>query len=170
MANPFWEDYMIFPKLWSRLAPLGFAMAALSFGFDQSIKWWLLNIVDMPSRRQITVTPFFDLVMAWNHGVSYGLFTTHTQGLLVLSTLLISSVLWIWLCRTARPLTAAALGLVIGGAQANALDRIAHGAVADFFLLHWGDFNWYVFNPADMAIVAGVGLLLYESLLERKLA
>jgi lipoprotein signal peptidase len=119
MANPFWEDYMIFPKLWSRLAPLGFAMAALSFGFDQSIKWWLLNIVDMPSRRQITVTPFFDLVMAWNHGVSYGLFTTHTQGLLVLSTLLISSVLWIWLCRTARPLTAAALGLVIGGAQAN---------------------------------------------------
>jgi signal peptidase II len=161
---------MIVPKFWGRLAPLGLSLAALAFGFDQSIKWWLLNIVDMPMQRQISVTPFFDLVMAWNHGVSYGLLTTHTQGLLVLSSLLISAVLWIWLCRTGRPLTASALGLVLGGALGNALDRVVHGAVADFFLLHWGNVNWYVFNPADMAIVAGVGLLLYESLLERKTA
>jgi signal peptidase II len=77
-------------------------------------------------------------------------------------------VLWIWLCRSQRVLTVAALGLVIGGALANALDRLVHGAVADFFLLHWGQINWYVFNPADMAIVAGVALLLYESILERK--
>ena len=59
------------------------------------------------------------------------------------------------------------LGLVIGGALANALDRFLHGAVADFFLLHWAGWNWYVFNLADMAIVAGVGLLLYESFRER---
>ena len=155
-------------SLWGRLAPLGLAMAALSFGFDQSIKWYLLNIVNMEERQQISLTPFFDLVMAWNHGVSYGLLTTHTQGLLVTITLLISTVLWMWLCRTPRPLTAAALGLVIGGALANALDRLVHGAVADFFLLHWHEWDWYVFNPADMAIVAGVGLLLYESFLERK--
>jgi signal peptidase II len=161
---------MIFPKFWGRLSALGLAMAALAFGLDQSIKWWLLYIVDLPSRRQVTITPFFDLVMAWNHGVSYGLLTTHIPGLLVLSSLLISAVLWIWLCRTPRPLTAAALGLVIGGALGNALDRLVHGAVADFFLLHWGDINWYVFNPADVAVVAGVGLLLYESLLERKTA
>jgi signal peptidase II len=165
---PLWENRMIIPKFWGRLAPLGLALAALSFGFDQSIKWWLLYVVDLPTIREIKVTPFFDLVMAWNHGVSYGLLTTHTQGLLIASSLLISAVLWIWLCRTNRPLTAAALGLVLGGALGNALDRAVHGAVADFFLLHWGDINWYVFNPADMAIVAGVGLLLYESLLERK--
>jgi signal peptidase II len=61
----------------------------------------------------------------------------------------------------------AALGLVIGGALANALDRYLHGAVADFFLLHWRAWNWYVFNLADIAIVAGVALLLYESFLER---
>jgi signal peptidase II len=155
-------------NVWGRLAPLGLALAALSFGLDQTIKWWLLSIVDMPTRRQITLAPFFDLVMAWNHGVSYGLFTTHAQGFLVAISLLISIVLWLWLCGTPRPLTAAALGLVIGGALANALDRLVHGAVADFFLLHWNDWNWYVFNPADMAIVAGVALLLYESLLERK--
>jgi signal peptidase II len=153
---------------WSRLAPLGFALAALTFGMDQTIKWYLLNVVNMDLRQKITITPFFDLVMAWNHGVSYGLLETHTQGLLVLVTVLISTVLWIWLCRAKRPLTVAALGLVIGGALGNALDRLVHGAVADFFLLHWGQINWYVFNPADMAIVAGVALLLYESVLERK--
>ncbi len=153
---------------WSRLAPLGFAFAALAFGLDQTIKWYLLNVVNMDLRQQITITPFFDLVMAWNHGVSYGLLKTHTQALLVILSILISIVLWIWLCRSTRPLTVAALGLVIGGALANALDRVVHGAVADFFLLHWGQINWYVFNPADMAIVAGVGLLLYESFLERK--
>ncbi len=153
---------------WSRLAPLGLAFAALSFGLDQTIKWYLLNVVYMDARQQITITPFFDLVMAWNHGVSYGLLETHTQALLVILSVLISIVLWIWLCRSTRPLTVAALGLVIGGALANALDRLVHGAVADFFLLHWGEINWYVFNPADMAIVAGVGLLLYESFLERK--
>jgi signal peptidase II len=167
MANEIREDGMKNLNLWGRLAPLGLAMAALSFGFDQSIKWYLLNIVNMQELRQITLTPFFDLVMAWNHGVSYGLLTTHTQGLLVGISLLISLVLWMWLCRTPRPLTAAALGLVIGGALANALDRMMHGAVADFFLLHWQEWDWYVFNPADMAIVAGVGLLLYESVVER---
>ncbi len=153
---------------WGRLAPLGLAMAALSFGFDQSIKWYLLNIVNMPERQQISLTPFFDLVMAWNYGVSYGLLATHTQGLLVALTCFITAFLWLWLCRSTRPLTAAAIGLVIGGALANALDRLVHGAVADFFLLHWQNWNWYVFNPADMAIVAGVGLLLYESWAETK--
>ena len=159
---------MTLPKFWSNLAPLCLALAALTFGFDQSIKWYLLNIVQMEERRQITITPFFDLVMAWNHGVSYGLFRTNTQSFLIIVSVLISIVLWFWACRSHRPTAVAAIGLIIGGALANALDRAVHGAVADFFLLHWGDWNWYIFNPADMAIVAGVGLLLYESLIEKR--
>ena len=159
---------MTIRNIWSRLAPLGLAIAALTFGFDQSVKWYLLNVVDMRQRQQISITPFFDLVMAWNYGVSYGLLATNTQGLLVALTIIICSLLWLWLCQSSRPLTVAALGLVVGGALANALDRVVHGAVADFFLLHWQNWNWYVFNPADMAIVAGVGLLLYESLTEPK--
>ena len=159
---------MTLPKYWSRLAPLCLALAALTFGFDQTIKWYLLNIVHMQERRQITITPFFDLVMAWNRGVSYGLLTTNAQALLIIVSILIAIILWFWACRSHRPTTVAAIGMIIGGALANALDRAVHGAVADFFLLHWGNWNWYIFNPADMAIVAGVGLLLYESLIETR--
>ncbi|MEO6609727.1 MAG: signal peptidase II [Aestuariivirga sp.] len=155
-------------RFWSPLAPLGLAVAALAFGMDQSVKWWLLNIVNMPDVRQIAITPFFDVVMAWNKGVSYGLMTTHVQPLLIGISVLISAVLWLWACRSPRPLTVSALGLVIGGALGNAMDRAVHGAVADFFLFHWRDWNWYVFNPADVAIFAGVALLLYESWGERK--
>ena len=70
--------------------------------------------------------------------------------------------LWVWSARTDRPVTATALGLVIGGALANALDRALYGAVADFFHFHVGDFSWYIFNLADVAIVAGAALLFYE--------
>jgi signal peptidase II len=82
----------------------------------------------------------------------------------------VSVILARWLARTGKPVTAAALGLVIGGALANALDRAIHGAVADFFHLHWGDWSWYVFNLADVAIVVGVAGLLYDSLFEGRRA
>jgi signal peptidase II len=78
-------------------------------------------------------------------------------------SLLVAAALWLWLAQTHRALTAAALGLVIGGALANTMDRIIHGAVADFFLFHGFGFNWYIFNMADIAIFSGVALLLYES-------
>lgn len=154
-------------SIWGPLAPLGFALALLVFVVDQAHKWWMLNVYDIGARQPVRFTPFLDLVLAWNKGVSYGLFNTPAQGILIASSLLICVVLWIWLCRSHRPVTVAALGLVIGGALANALDRYLHGAVADFFQLHWNTWNWYVFNLADMAIVAGVALLLYESFRER---
>jgi signal peptidase II len=104
--------------------------------------------------------------MAWNKGISYGWFSQESDaGRYVLAGLpvLVSAVLWVWLTRTMRPLSAAAIGMVIGGALANALDRIIHGAVADFFLFHAFGYSWYVFNLADVAIVVGVALLMYES-------
>ena len=86
--------------IWSPLAPLGLAMVALAFGLDQTVKWWLLNVINMPEQRQIALTPFFDLVMAWNKGVSYGLMTTHVQPLLIGISVIISAVLWLWACRS----------------------------------------------------------------------
>ena len=151
-------------RLWGPLAPLVLGLAALSFGVDQLHKYWMLNVYGIIERSPVGITSFFDLVMVWNKGVSYGLFTTHTQEWLIAVSLLITAVLWVWACRAERAFGAAALALVIGGALANAFDRAVRGAVADFFHFHYQGFSWYVFNLADVAIVAGVALLMYESL------
>jgi signal peptidase II len=153
-------------RLWSPLAPLVLALAALVFGIDQTHKWWMIGVYGIEAKQPVAVTSFFDLVMVWNRGVSYGLLTTHTQELLIAMSLAITALLWIWACRMDRALGASALALIIGGALANALDRAVRGAVADFFHLHYGQFSWYVFNLADVAIVAGVALLMYESLFD----
>ncbi|MFO1034733.1 MAG: signal peptidase II [Hyphomicrobiales bacterium] len=146
------------------LCRLGFLLAGLTFALDQLSKYWVLKVINLDERPPIQVTPFWDLAMAWNEGVSYGLLTTHTQMILVLMSIFISLVLVIWLARARHGLVAAALGFIIGGAMGNALDRLLHGAVADFVSLHWGSWSWYVFNVADIAIVAGVALLLYDGL------
>jgi len=142
------------------------AFAALGFALDQTLKWWLLNIFDIAARAPVALLPVFEVVLAWNRGISYGWFASHAreaQWILIIVSIVVSLVLWVWSVRTDRPITAAALGLVIGGALANALDRALYGAVADFFYFHVGDFSWYVFNLADVAIVAGAALLFYES-------
>jgi signal peptidase II len=151
-------------RLWSPLAPLVIGLAALVFAVDQAHKFWMLNVYDINAKAPVSLTSFFDLVMVWNKGISYGLFTTHTQEWLIALSLVITAVLWLWACGADRAFSAAALALVIGGALANAFDRALRGAVADFFHFHYQTFSWYVFNLADVAIVAGVALLLYESL------
>ncbi len=156
-------------RVWGALSVLGLVFAALAFGLDQAFKWWMLDILDIASRQPITVLPVLDIVLAWNHGISYGwLSGGASQGVLIAMALLISAGLWLWLAKASRPLTAAALGLILGGALANAFDRALYGAVADFFSFHIGSFDWYIFNLADVAIVAGVALLVYESLREGK--
>ena len=154
-------------KLWGRLSVLGLVFAALSFGIDQTFKWWMLHVVDIASRQPVALLPVFDVVLAWNRGISYGwLSGGASQGVLIAMALLVSVGLWVWLAGIVRPLTAAAIGLILGGALANAFDRAVYGAVADFFSFHIGSFDWYIFNLADVAIVAGVALLVYESLRE----
>ena len=167
MADALRQDRLMRVRLWGPWAPLVLALATLVFAADQAHKWWMLNVYGIEARAPVALTPFFELVMVWNKGVSYGLLTTHAQELLVALSLLISAALWVWACRMEHRLGAVALALVIGGALANALDRAIRGAVADFFHFHVGSFSWYVFNIADVAIVAGVALLLYESVADR---
>ena len=153
--------------LWGPRSRLGFAIAAVSLILDRVNKVWLVDLYDLPARGMIEVTPFLDLVMVWNRGISYGLFQQDGDfgryALIVLAAVL-SLVLAVWLARTKSMATAVGLGLVLGGAISNAIDRMVWGAVADFYRLHAFGYSWYVFNLADAAIVAGAAVLLYLSL------
>jgi len=158
--------------MWGPLTRLGLLVAAISAAIDQASKVWLLYVFDLPARAPVRLTPFLDLVMTWNKGISYGLFQQDGpfgQWVLLAIKAAAVALLWVWLARAGSRLTAVALGLIIGGAAGNAVDRIIHDAVADFVLFHITTetirFNWYVFNLADAAIVAGVVGLLYESAL-----
>ena len=153
------------------LTPLGVTVAAICLVLDQASKLWLLFVYDLGSRGRVPVAPFVDFVLYWNTGISYGLFAQESElgrWLLVATMLAAVVLLWIWLARAERRLVAVALGLIIGGALGNAIDRVVYGAVVDFVLFHidfgtW-QFRWYVFNVADAAIVAGVIGLIYETL------
>jgi signal peptidase II len=149
----------------------GLSVAAIACLLDQASKIYLLFVFDIAAREPVRIGPFIDIVLARNPGISYGLFQTQGPvGQWVLLGFKAVAVLFLlfWLAHAKDRLTGLSLGLIIGGAIGNAIDRLAYGWVADFVFFHistanW-QFNWYVFNLADVAIVAGVIGLLYESL------
>jgi signal peptidase II len=155
--------------LYGPLTFFGLAVALIVCLLDQASKLYLLFVLDL-ANNPLRLGPFFDFVLTRNTGISYGLFQTQGpigQWVLLGFKALAVALLWLWLARSHGRLTALALGLIIGGAVGNAIDRLAYGWVADFVFFHvstanWR-FNWYVFNLADVAIVAGVIGLLYES-------
>lgn len=131
----------------------GIAIAVSAFLTDQATK--AAALAAAPDLAQgVEILPFFDLVLVHNRGVTFGLLATdHPAGLLV------------WLVRVQSRLQAAALGLVIGGALGNLVDRLRHGAVTDFLDFHFQGYHWPAFNLADSGIVLGVLLLLINDLL-----
>ena len=155
----------------SSLRP-GIIAAITTVLVDQASKLWLLYVFDIGHRGTVRVTPFFDLVLAWNIGISFGLFQNDSQfaqiALMAVKVLAVIA-LAVWMARSRTLLATIALGLIIGGAIGNAIDRFAYGAVVDFALFHvqigGNTYSWYVFNLADTAIVAGVIALLYDSFL-----
>jgi signal peptidase II len=153
--------------LWGPYSPLGLIVALLTLVADQANKAWMLYVYDIGAKQTVTLTPFFDLVLVWNKGISYGLLPQDSAAgrLGLIAFAIVASVaLVVWLARITAPLTAVAIGLIIGGALGNAIDRAVYGAVADFYAFHAFGFEWYVFNIADVAIVAGVIGLLYDSI------
>jgi signal peptidase II len=146
---------------------LGAVAAVLTLVLDQGSKLGLLFGYDLPVREPVVLGPFFNLIVVWNRGISYGLFQQHGdlgRWLLTAASLVAAVALFVWMSRSDNRLLTAALGLIAGGAVGNAIDRIAYGAVFDFVHFHVGTFSWYVFNIADAAIVAGVVGLIYDSL------
>ena len=149
----------------------GLAAAGLALLLDQGAKLFLLygmGFLNMAPGESVEILPFFNLVMVWNPGVSYGLFPSHGPwGTAFLAAFSLAAVggLGYWLWNATRAVLAAGLGLVIGGALGNLIDRLLYGKVADFFHFYALGFDWYVFNLADVAITFGVVALLYDALL-----
>jgi signal peptidase II len=143
---------------------LGLVVAGIVVVLDQLTKWAVLAWLD----RGIALTPFFNLVLVWNRGVSFGMFdSAGARGPWILSGLALVMVvaLLAWLRRVEHPMTAAGLGLIVGGALGNVIDRVRFGAVIDFLDVHAAGWHWPAFNVADSAICIGAGLLLVDGLL-----
>ena len=157
--------------LYGPLTRFALAIALVVCALDQASKLYLLFVFDLEAKGPVRLAPFLDFILTRNTGISYGLFQTEGPlGQAVLLAIKVAAVvlLWIWLAHTHTRMAALALGLINGGASGNAIDRLAYGWVVDFVFFHistaqWR-FNWYVFNLADVAIVAGVAALLYDSL------
>ncbi len=158
---------------------LGLILAALVIVFDQLTKWLIVETVMRPdgvadtpfyTPTHIEVTPFFNLVMTWNRGVSFGIFNDHGEwnalALSVLSVVIVV-VLLVWMKKAAGHVVPLALGSIIGGALGNVVDRVRWGAVADFLDVHAMGWHWPAFNLADSAITIGAILLVLDSLLSR---
>ncbi|KJB96307.1 signal peptidase II [Skermanella aerolata KACC 11604] len=135
---------------------------------DQASKWWMLEGVGMLANpRVIEVTSYFNLVMAWNRGVSFSLFWHEAEYMpYVLSAVALGIVAFLlsWLRKADRPFLAVSIGMVIGGALGNVVDRLRFGAVTDFLDFHVLGYHWPAFNVADTGISVGVALIVIDSL------
>ncbi len=154
--------------LWGPWSRIGLVTLLVTLIVDQIHKWFMILGVGMNVGDRFALMPFVEIVYVLNTGISYSMFDSESyswQLTLAAFALAVSAALWIWLAKagTGR-LMALSLGLIIGGAIGNAIDRVILGGVADFFLLHGFGYAWYVFNIADVAIVAGVAGLLYDSI------
>jgi len=152
-------------------AVIGFSLAFLTLVLDQASKLYFLFVYDLPVREPVVVNPFLSLIVVWNRGISYGLFQQHSalgRWILIVVSVAAAIGLSVWIRRTSAKLLAASLGLIVGGAVGNVIDRLVYGAVFDFIQFQIGGWSWYVFNVADAAIVAGVAGLLYDSFVLEK--
>jgi len=144
---------------------IGLGLALLAAALDQLTKWWIVTEVMRPP-QVIEVTPFFNLVLGYNRGVSFGMFNMHGDtGRWLLAglaaTITIALIVWMW--RAENPWIAGALGLIIGGAVGNLWDRVFVGAVVDFLDFHAAGYHWPAFNIADSAIFCGAAILIWDS-------
>lgn len=144
---------------------LGLAIALAVALADQATKWWMAGLILPRQGRPIELLPFFNLVEVWNRGVSFGMFSGAQSAWVLVSVAAVISLglLW-WLARAESALTALSIGLVLGGALGNVVDRLRLGAVFDFLDFHALGWHWPAFNLADSAITVGVALLLLEGL------
>ena len=155
---------------------------------DQVTKWWVIGMLrlhpvsgggfpswfltqkkieffinEREAFKTVALTPFLNFVMVWNQGISFGMFDTNFPNislLFIALSMIVSLLLLIWLATATQKILALPLGMIIGGALANVLDRVRFGAVADFIDVHAGPYHWPAFNLADSSIALGAGVLI----------
>lgn len=153
-------------------ASTGYAVALVIFALDQLTKWLMIGPLQLKQVGQIVLLPIFNLTWTENNGISLGLLNASTETgrwLLVAMTGAIALAVAVWIAREKNRGDQIALGLVLGGALGNILDRARHGYVVDFADLHFGDFRpFLVFNVGDAAISIGVVILLLRAFLAKK--
>tara|TARA_S200000501_G_scaffold288879_1_gene273596 strand:+ start:4746 stop:5249 length:504 start_codon:yes stop_codon:yes gene_type:complete len=137
---------------------------------DQVSKWWVVNYIMQPIKI-LSITPFFNIVLTWNSGISFGIFSN--QGgfsVIILSTLAILIVFFlaVWLVKAENRKLIIGLIFIIGGAIGNIIDRVYHGAVIDFLDFHINNYHWPAFNLADSCIFIGAALIILDSLFPDK--
>jgi len=136
---------------------------------DQLSKWWLFEHVGFGAQpnMQIEITSFFNLVLVWNHGISFGMFAgAKIPWALIIMAVAIIGFLLNWLRKADDKLTITGIGFVVGGALGNVIDRFRYGAVADFFDIHAFNYHWPAFNIADSAIFIGVVVLCIQAMMQ----
>jgi len=147
----------------------GFSIALAIFALDQLVKWIVSGPLHLQDVGQIYLLPFFNLTWTENNGISLGLLNAETETgrwMLVALTSAIAIAVAVWIGREKHRWDQAALGLILGGALGNILDRARHGFVVDFADLHFGAFRpFLVFNVGDAAISIGVVILLVRAFL-----
>ena len=152
---------------------IGFLIALAVFVTDQLTKWLVTGPFGIDQiGDQMVLLPIFNFTYTENYGISLGLLNAETQTgrwLLVALTSAIATGVAVWLLREKNRIDQAALGLVLGGAIGNILDRVRHGFVVDFADLHFGEFRpFLIFNVGDAAISIAVVILLLRAFLSRK--
>ncbi len=161
------EDHFLKRVFWGQYSWLGVSIALFFFLLDKGHKYYIVEVYRLAEKGRVKLMPFFDLVLSWNKGVSYGMFQqTSWAGALGLTLFAFIAVigLVVYLAHVENRVAAVSLGLIISGALGNGSDRLHWPGVADYISFHVGTFEWYIFNIADTAIVAGVIGLIYEAI------
>ncbi len=149
----------------TRQVKQGLLIALVALGVDQFSKWLMVAVV-MDPPRIIPVTPFFNLVLGYNRGVSFGFLSgLGPAGPMVITALSLAVVIFllVWLWRSTAVWDVIGIGMIVGGALGNILDRVRAGAVTDFLDFFVGQYRWPTFNLADTAIFIGVAVMLIGS-------
>jgi signal peptidase II len=151
----------------SRAGWLAFAVAALVVVLDQALKHWVVDVLALAPGEPMPLFWPLSLTLVRNDGISFGFFQTHapwTRWVLAAFSLGVSAALAVWVRRSERLVTGVGVGLILGGALGNLIDRVRLGAVVDFVDVHPLVFPW-IFNIADSGITIGVIVLLADNLL-----